>query len=803
LPHHRHLNSIDRHSMLLAECPSTSLSESSTSDSIRLQLRDSLQAERTIVLSEGKHTIGSGPRCAVRLIASDVQPLECVIVRRGDEVRVRRWAPHTRLNGIDFDEAEMRPGDTLQMGTAEIEVLGPHFDPILEPEFDSVKTPQPKTESVLLDAPCSIDQIMVQIDHDQPIDFDRPEEVKEQPRDRKATRTRRRKWLAAVREYRSQYEELLNRVASLEARVASALAESDHSLADSSLDGWQLADETTALEEANTVLGQEAAEDSASDDWLVTARPALSADEFGWVDSIRQGAEEPTAPTEPGTIDSELAELRQQLAESQLQATQAQARIALLEQQLAENQRMLQSFAEERASWQSQLADTEKRLGQYVERIQELASQLDATRSDYVDTSPEVGLAASPVRDDHPTLVDIAAASLTQEDDLATDSQAEWIAESPACNTNLESTSIVSPDATSSVGGELSHHGGKNEPEDETPRQSADEAFEFVVEESSANPSIGVADEIIATDQGTIEKQAGDLGEHSDDSASDVESPATESRDDSNCRAELETVAVRHESADPPIEPCCVGAFGEAPLVEKPAGRAESKSPSATSFIERYSHLFDEDDGASAGQTSQVSGHSSNPAVPSSQAPANEEDESVEQYMARLLERMRGSGREQSTPYSNRASNSPNSTGMKVDHDAAVAIPPTPAEVRPRMPAPEFAADMDALRALANQSARHAIGIHSARTFRHKLVAKIVLAFLAGMACVYLLLESPSWNSLQFVTACIAGLAALYWARLTYDVVRKAASAGGFDTADNNFVAVDDSRPPLPIDGRK
>ncbi len=74
-------------------------------------------------LQSSKCTIGSGPRCTLRLRGRGVRPLHCLILRGVGRTVIRRWSPDTRLNGRSFAEAPLTPGDRLSIGPIELQVL--------------------------------------------------------------------------------------------------------------------------------------------------------------------------------------------------------------------------------------------------------------------------------------------------------------------------------------------------------------------------------------------------------------------------------------------------------------------------------------------------------------------------------------------------------------------------------------------------------------------------------------------------------------------------------------------------------
>ena len=80
-------------------------------------------------LKSAKCTIGSGPRCTLRLRARGVSPLHCLIVRGPMAAVVRSWAADTRLNHQSFADAALSPGDRLGIGPIELEVVSIGVEP--------------------------------------------------------------------------------------------------------------------------------------------------------------------------------------------------------------------------------------------------------------------------------------------------------------------------------------------------------------------------------------------------------------------------------------------------------------------------------------------------------------------------------------------------------------------------------------------------------------------------------------------------------------------------------------------------
>ena len=94
------------------------------SEDLVLRICNSSRAGQVLRLRSDKCTIGSGPRCTLRLRARAVQPLHCLVVRGPRANVVRCWGPDTRLNGRRFTDAPLVAGDRLSIGPVELEILG-------------------------------------------------------------------------------------------------------------------------------------------------------------------------------------------------------------------------------------------------------------------------------------------------------------------------------------------------------------------------------------------------------------------------------------------------------------------------------------------------------------------------------------------------------------------------------------------------------------------------------------------------------------------------------------------------------
>jgi hypothetical protein len=109
--------------------------------------------------------------------------------------------------------------------------------------------------------------------------------------------------------------------------------------------------------------------------------------------------------------------------------------------------------------------------------------------------------------------------------------------------------------------------------------------------------------------------------------------------------------------------------------------------------------------------------------------------------------------------------------------------------------------DLEALRALANESARRAISRHALRKLRRNALTKTIVASLAGVTSLWLILESPHWRTLQFITACVSLMVAAYWAGQTYRTLLASLREKASDEPEEGLEeAAPDLHSPLPID---
>ena len=100
-----------------------------TATGITLQVRGGPRDGQVVKLSGAKCTIGSSRACTLRLYGRDVRPVHCLIVCGKAQTVVRRWSADTLLNGESFDDKPLVLGDRLRCGPVEFEVVTPSGEP--------------------------------------------------------------------------------------------------------------------------------------------------------------------------------------------------------------------------------------------------------------------------------------------------------------------------------------------------------------------------------------------------------------------------------------------------------------------------------------------------------------------------------------------------------------------------------------------------------------------------------------------------------------------------------------------------
>ena len=106
--------------------------------------------------------------------------------------------------------------------------------------------------------------------------------------------------------------------------------------------------------------------------------------------------------------------------------------------------------------------------------------------------------------------------------------------------------------------------------------------------------------------------------------------------------------------------------------------------------------------------------------------------------------------------------------------------------------AAEAGRDLGALRALANETARRAISQSELKKHRRNAVTKVIVSTLAGVTSLWLMLDSPDFKDIQFITACVSLVVAAIWAGETFRTLLESFRAAAYDGPEVEAVDVDE-----------
>jgi hypothetical protein len=150
---------------------------------------------------------------------------------------------------------------------------------------------------------------------------------------------------------------------------------------------------------------------------------------------------------------------------------------------------------------------------------------------------------------------------------------------------------------------------------------------------------------------------------------------------------------------------------------------------------------------------------------------SHDEDESIDDYMARLMDRVRSmqtGPAAVSAPTEARLPTAPVVAHRKEDQTESLAKGELPkvkslAELAPRATAPELTTDMSAMRDLANLSARSAIDAHTRKRMRSVVWGKLMVCFVALAAAAGLTWLSGRGGQVAYGAALVSTIIAVIW----------------------------------------
>jgi hypothetical protein len=692
-----------------------------------------------------KCTVGSGPNCTLRLRARGVGPLHCLIVRGQQSTVVRRWSADTLLNGQAFTDAPLVPGDRLSIGTVELEVLDTG-----RASYRSAPTDRDEG-SYLGEQAWQAEREELQRQLGQ-----RSGQLAalqaELEAGQKVLEEQRRYWETQQCQTATQAAEQTRQLA---ARVAELEAQG-HTL-NEQRQQWQ-----TEREELQRQLGQRGDQLASLQAELETSQKAMEEERRHW--EVQQGQTAAQAAEQNQQLTARVAELEAERDDLQKQLGQRGEQLASLQAELQTSQKTLE---EERRHWEVQQGQTAAQAAQQNQQLAARVAELEAERDDSQKQLGQRGdqLASlqSELESSQKALDEqrrhweaqqgqTAAEAAEQNQQLAA-RVAELEAQGQALNEQRQQWQIERDDLQSQLG------------------QRGDQLASLQAELESSQKATDEARAQLAAGQQVWEEERRCW-------ANKQEAAAAEAA------ARLQESAVE-QAAEPETKP-------ETPLAcEKPS---EAAPVSLADVLRKVgaAALLDEDstpaeENVEDVETTPVARRRATDTPPAPEAkpaaPAHREgdDESIDDYMSRLMERLRvgggGSGspsqRPQSvaprvTPESPRPAETQSREAKPAAVEkpvAAASRPSEPVEMAPRAVAPETQIGLSAMRELANLSAKSALGQHARRQLIISMRTKLVIAVMGAATAAWMLwLWGKPGTTIMTLYSGVAGLVvALFW----------------------------------------
>lgn len=823
--------------------------------------RDEPGTTDIVAIASRKCLVGSAPRCNVRVVEPGVAPVACLIIK-GAKNNVVRWldASQELAGGELFEDEVLCAGDPLQVGPVELELL---VDEIMSAEE------APITEGLPVSGEDRLEEYLLRLEglELQFAELQRASDLAAASSDAIVPPDDlNNEVLATISEISTQLADLQSRSSSDRDLWAGEKAELEASLQSRLRQFNFLQDEVQGLRDELVIvrgeLGDLAASEDASQRFVeVSQELAKRTKDFEQQQTIwerdrgefqrqlqqnteclaefetqlaeqseRQACSEAArqaAESRADRLQESVQELSDRLAEQQEKyetvRTAWEAERASLKEELAETkQQLAQSAAEEsagaelRETWDRERTDLENQVAEAILRADEIQEGLNAQRPHSNEQHQSRGEARL---DDRAT------------DDRSTDKRSE------ANEQRLDHETSVAPD-------------------NPMERLLAVEAFEddrAVEPEGPLRDSLGLQpmsrDEAESDDPSHTRADIGYGGEadvasnYYEQSLSGLPSVAClddATTDDTPFESSL-LATTEIESYGHPFGPT-QSAFdeGEKVAFENASPEAPVSTMDVLARLGRSGDLSDGEIDANDSRHGPIADSSNPPnevlsrfAVPETAAPQSEEpqyslftespfspltsdgtsdsedgEESIEDYMARLMNRVRGEDHgDEPIQHAQRTAERAPLTEYTEVAEAAQPDPESEAEkfdpetYEPRSQAPELADRMTAMRSLANDSTRTAIASHAKRNWSSVMQLKLlvsVFAFVSVVASIFFFWGDP----LLMMLGSLVGIGVLaYWARnaITYrqlllDSLMLETEGGDYDEP-----ASDDDAAPLDV----
>lgn len=744
----------------------------SPSAPLQFRIQGDDQGKSVTYLDSAKYTIGSSPTCTLQITGEGVRPVHCLILRGRRQTVVRRWAPETRINGIAVDSAPLLSGDRLRIGTVELEFLSS--------QATTEPGPTPKSANAALKSADLLDMKIV-----------------------KRIRNRSRQLLAALREEREIASRRLHELEMMRADHDAAIHRSEAFKAshasmqkEQSASGELISQLTNELE---TERGRWDGERNAWKDEKAAweeERRRLEKEQNEWndqqqhvlrtqVDREKEWDEERTKledftrsiTTELDDLRKETTGLRHRLAVSETESLERNGKITTERQEIEHREQKLDRNTQE-------LADRERAIEHREQEIEHRKEELDQWQTDLSARAEEVEQRLQALAEDE------AVASFSSEESHRVEGRLDEMLQQVQVTqgTHLDAGS---PN-TNSIAPSETEPWTITESDKVARSEVALENGDWEERGPVAHPSGGfVSEEHAQQAEAALAhlRELRVLGDDLDD--------YTESRQESSENTAVETAAETEETAADVAEPTAAGAVAHDKADQDAAGYQP------TSFIDRYAEMFDDErderevecriPSSDPNMSTRLVGEPDRDDLPN-KLPRNvdEHEESIEQYMSQLLQRVRGETASLDIPTVSEPVPEPEETTVvsptsndplddsvaknsdKKQADSLLRLE----EIKQTKPLPERQGNFDALRQLANTTAYEAIGTHTNRVKQHRALSKVLTSTVGFMGGAILLCLSHSWTDPMTYYGAVSIAVGFIWLGQTTDLLLKATRHG-------------------------
>lgn len=760
--------------------------------------RDASASSDIVELASRRCLVGSAPSCDVRVNEPGIAPIECLILH-GAKNNVVRWFDTVRgfAGGEFFEDEILRAGDPLQVGPVELELL---IDEIMQAEVPATSDELAGTsEDRLAEYISRLERLELQLQ-----DLQLASSGTVVPAD---AADANHEVVATINALATQLAELQARSATdrdlwsgeraeLEALLQSRLSEFD--LLQEEVQ--RLRDElVTVRSEYSNAIANEAASDrlAAVSQTLVERTHEFEQQQTNWERERSELQRHLQANMEKfEQFETQLAEQNDRQSQSDAARQAAEARADRLQESVEQLSERLavqqQEYETVRAQWdadrtslESELAETKERLTQFAttesanlelrdawnrERT-DLQSQIDASNSRLEEAQEELETQRRRAHEEKQVRLETQSnVRISDQPNGRTEQRTDHKVRGASCNPmdRLLAASSLDNDADDEYDARLRNFVSPVPQHDD----STESAYPTDQYGTSAHTEPDDDDQPFNS-----LRSAAYLNDETDEESTDEDSFAT-SIGVQNYGQEFDTesdevaeLAFEAASPAPPVSTAEVLArLGQSGAWNDDEPDADDSSDSRSAHTGSTSSQYGQP------QYTPVAETPFNSSIGKSTTASDDEEESIEAYMARLMNRVRATDvrDEPARKPEPTVVRSPSTEYTEVKETKTAREPEpekfNPEEYKPRSQAPELADRMTAMRSLANDSARSAIASHAKRNWSSVMKLKLlvsVFAFVSVLASIIFFWGNPLLMGL----GSLIGLGVLtYWARtaITY-----------------------------------